>query len=221
MARILLIEDNKDILYANKTMLELEGYDVITAQNAENGKKLALRENPELIILDIMLPDGNGLELCRTLKKERDFSIIFLSALGTKADVLEGLRAGGYDYLAKPYLMEELLLRIKAVLRNTEVMLSDDFTYGDIHFKAHASVAEANGKNLLLNTKEYAVLDLLCRTPGRFVSAETLMEKVWNVTDGGVQSVYNCLSGLREKIEETDVMIDFKRKIGYMARIKN
>lgn len=94
MAKILMIEDNKDILDANAIMLELEGYEVLPAKDIANGRRLALKEAPDLIILDVLLPDGNGIDLCRELMRERDFCIIFLSALGTKNDVLEGLRAG-------------------------------------------------------------------------------------------------------------------------------
>lgn len=220
MAKILMIEDNKDILDANEVMLELEGYNVITAKNIETGRKLALKENPDLIILDVLLPDGNGVDLCRELRKERDFSIIFLSALGTKNDVLEGLRAGGYDYIAKPYIMEELLLRIKAVLRNNPGADSSDYTFGSVTFKTHAFVAEYSGRDLLLNPKEYAVLDLLCRNSRKFISADAILHSVWDVEEGSVQPVYNCLSALRDKLNDTDVTIDFKRGQGYMARIK-
>lgn len=218
MAKILLIEDNKDILDANEVMLELEGYTVISAKNIEMGRKLAMKENPDLIILDILLPDGNGIDLCRELKKERDFSIIFLSALGTKNDVLEGLRAGGYDYIAKPYIMEELLLRIKAVLRNSNNKPDDEYSFGTITLKPHASVAEYRGADLFLNPKEFAVLNLLCQNAGRFINAESILQSVWDTRAGSVQPVYNCLSALREKLDGTDVSIEFKRGQGYMVR---
>lgn len=218
MAKILMIEDNRDILDANAVMLELEGYEVFSAKDLTTGRKLAIKENPDLIILDVMLPDGSGLDLCRELKKERDFNIIFLSARGTKNDVLEGLRAGGYDYLAKPYIMEELLLRVKALLRNSLQKTSDDFSFGTVKFKPHAFIAECNGKDLMLNPKEYAVLDLLCRNPGKFLGAEFILKRVWDLENGSVQPVYNCLSSLRDKLKETDVIIEFKRGHGYMAR---
>lgn len=220
MAKILMIEDNKDILAANETMLELEGYEVITAMTVEAGRKLALKENPDLIILDIMLPDGNGIELCRELNKVKDFCIIFLSALGTKNDVLEGLRAGGYDYIAKPYLMEELLLRIKILLKNNRSVINDDFSYGSLTFRIHASIAEHKGCDMMLNPKEYAVLELLCRNADTYLTAENILNSVWNVEKGSIPSVYNCLSHLREKLEETDVIIDFKRGSGYKASMR-
>lgn len=221
MAKILMIEDNKDISDANRIMLELEGYEVLAAKDIATGRKLALQENPDLILLDVLLPDGNGVDLCRELKQSKDFNIIFLSALGTKNDVLEGLRAGGYDYMAKPYIMEELLLRIKAMLRNQAVIRNDDFTFGSVTFKSHAYIAECNGKDLFLNPKEYAVLDLLCRNAGQYLSAEVLLEKVWNITDGRAQALYNCLSSLRDKLSETEIEIEFKRGRGYLANKKD
>lgn len=216
MAKILLIEDNREILDSNQIMLELEGYEVITAETVGAGKKLALSENPDLIILDIMLPDGNGVELCKELKSERDFSVIFLSALGTQKDVLEGLRAGGFDYISKPYIMEELLLRVNNILRMTAPMVHNDFTIGSIRLKPYSSVAEYKGTDLLLKTKEYAVLDLLCRNAGKFVSTDSILECVWNNKEASMQPLYNCLSALRDKLNETDVNITFKRGTGYM-----
>lgn len=116
MAKILLIEDNADILYANKVMLELEGYSVISAQSAAQGRKLTLEENPDLILMDIMLPDGNGIELCRELQKERKLKVVFLSALGTEQATLEAIQAGGNDFVYKPYLMDDLVSRIRKAL---------------------------------------------------------------------------------------------------------
>jgi len=220
MSKILLIEDNKDILEANGIMLELEGYDVLTAKSIEAGRKLALKAFPDLIILDIMLPDGSGIDLCNELMSAYDFNIIFLSALGEKKDIIKGLKAGSCDYITKPYLMEELLLRVKSVLKHTATSRVENMTYGHLVLKPHAFIAEYNGTDLMLNPKEYAVLDLLCRNSGKYISAETILEKVWNLSDQSVQPVYNCLSSLREKLAGKDVTIDFKRGKGYMARLK-
>lgn len=116
MAKILLIEDNEDILYANRVMLELEGYNVLNASTAEEGRKRALQEKPDLIVLDIMLPDADGIELCKELNRENSFKVIFLSAIGTEESTLNAIKAGGYDYVSKPYLMENLIGKIKYAL---------------------------------------------------------------------------------------------------------
>ena len=109
--KILIIEDDRDILSANQQMLELEGYCVVTAASMKAGWEAVQKEHPDLILLDILLPDGNGLDFCRKLRSSSsNVRILFLSALNTKRDVIEGLRRGGDDYLAKPY-MTRLLLR--------------------------------------------------------------------------------------------------------------
>ncbi len=118
MSKILLIEDNEDILYANRVMLELEGYEILTAATAQAGKKRALEEKPDLIVLDIMLPDADGIELCRELCRENSFKVLFLSALGTAESTLSAIKAGGYDYVSKPYLMESFIGKVKNVLSN-------------------------------------------------------------------------------------------------------
>ena len=114
MAKILIVEDNKDILYTNRMMLELNGYEVLSAETLDAAETV-FRENGNiaLILLDIMLPDGSGLDWCRALRKNSDVKILFLSALDTNKDVIAGFRAGGDDYLEKPYHMEELLLRAR------------------------------------------------------------------------------------------------------------
>lgn len=116
MPKILLVEDNFDILYANKMMLELEDYEVLAAENATQGRELALKETPDLIIMDIMLPDGNGLELCKELNREKRFKVIFLSAMAENKDILDSIHEGGYDYIKKPYIMDDLLKKVSKVL---------------------------------------------------------------------------------------------------------
>lgn len=118
MKKILLIEDNEDILYANRVMLELEGYEILTAQSAGDGRRCALSEVPDLIVLDIMLPDGDGIELCRELNREKSFKVLFLSALGTSESTINAIKAGGYDYVMKPYLMKTLIEKINNLLKS-------------------------------------------------------------------------------------------------------
>lgn len=115
--KILIVEDDADIRAANRDLLELAGYRVVTASTLASGRDAVERNHPDLVILDVLLPDGSGLDLCRDLRKSDDVRILFLSALNTSEDVVEGLRRGGDDYLGKPYLTEELLLRVQALLR--------------------------------------------------------------------------------------------------------
>lgn len=223
MSKILLIEDNRDILYTNRTMLELNGYEVLSAETVSAGKKIC-RENGNisLIILDIMLPDGSGLDLCKELKESSDIKILFLSALDTSRDVITGFRAGGDDYLEKPYHMEELLLRVKALLRRKNTGLSVK-SFGNIDFLEYSFGASCAGIDLMLRQKEYAILKFLCDNSGEFFTAKEIYETVWGVSEADsseIQPFYNTVSSLKEKIAETDVEINHEKSKGYSAALK-
>ena len=222
MAKILIVEDNKDILYANRTMLELNGYEVLSAETLSAARTVCRENTVALIILDIMLPDGSGLEWCRELRRNSDVKILFLTALDTNRDVVAGFRAGGDDYLEKPYLMEELLLRVEALLRrkNTGVPRQG---FGNIRFLNYAFSASCGGKDLALRQKEYAVLKFLCDNDGVMFSAKEIYEVVWGVADAEaseIQPFYNCMSSLKEKIAATNVEIVHEKGKGYTAAVK-
>lgn len=223
MSKILIIEDNKDILYTNRTMLELNGYEVISAETFAAGKKLCLESgNISLIILDIMLPDGSGLDLCRELREHSDVKILFLSALDTDKDVIAGFRAGGDDYLEKPYHMEELLLRVKSLLRRKNIGVSKT-RFGDIEFHDYSFGASFKGNDLMLRQKEYSILKFLCDNAGEFFTAKEIFEIVWGVSDADtaeIQPFYNTISTVKDKIIDTDVEIIHEKSRGYSAVIK-
>lgn len=223
MARILIIEDNKEILYTNRTMLELKGYDVISAETISAGMAMCEQyNNIALIILDIMLPDGNGLEFCKEFKKRSDVKVLFLSALNTKKDVIAGLRAGGDDYLGKPYHMEEFLLRVESLLKRKNHVSADE-SFGNIEFHGYSLSASCNGDDLLLRSKEYLILKLLCDNPQKYFSAVEIFETVWGIPDAEsseIQPVYNCISAIKDKISSTNVEIGYIRNKGYTATKK-
>lgn len=223
MSKILIIEDNKDILYTNRTMLELNGYEVISAETVAAGKKLCLESgNISLIILDIMLPDGSGLDLCRELREHSDVKILFLSALDTNKDVIAGFRAGGDDYLEKPYHMEELLLRVKSLLRRKNVGAVTR-NFGGIEFYDYSFGASCNGEDLMLRQKEYSILKFLCDNAGEYFTAKEIFEIVWGVSNADtseIQPFYNTISTVKEKISATDVEIVHEKSKGYTAAIK-
>ena len=223
MSKILIVEDNKDILYTNRTMLELNGYEVISAETIGAGRKcLSENSNISLVILDVMLPDGNGLDLCREIREGRDIRILFLSALDTSKDVIAGFRAGGDDYLEKPYHMEELLMRVEALLRrrNTGAAVTE---FGNICFNDYSLSVSCNGKDLMLRQKEYSVLKFLCDNAGKYYSAKEIYEIVWGVQDADkseIQPFYNSISSLKDKIAGTNVEIDHEKVKGYAAVLK-
>ena len=222
MAKILIVEDNKDILYANRTMLELSGYEVFSAETLGAAKTACNENNISLILLDIMLPDGSGLDWCRELRQNSDVKILFLTALDADRDVLAGFRAGGDDYLGKPYHMEELLLRIKALLRRKTADVSKR-EFGNVLFSEYALTASSGGRDLLLRQKEYAVLKFLCDNAGTLFRAKEIYEIVWGVPGAGqneLQPFYNCMSSLKEKLAGTNVEILHEKGKGYTAAVK-
>lgn len=215
---ILLIEDDPDIASANKIMLELEGYSVIEARTLKKGKELVESASPDLVVMDIMLPDGNSLDYCRELRGKSGVRILFLSALGTKEDIVEGLRAGGDDYLAKPYIMDELLLRIQSLMRRGN-MNQNDINQDGLTFNSLSNQAFYDGKDLMLKPKEYAVLDLLYKNRDFYLSAEEIYSAVWN-TEGGddLSTVHNHIYSLRKKLAGTRFSIELKRGRGYRLK---
>ena len=223
MAKILIVEDNKDILYANRTMLELNGYEVFSAEPLTAAESVFRENNIALIILDIMLPDGSGLDWCRELRKTDDVKILFLTALDTNRDVIAGFRAGGDDYLEKPYHMEELLLRVEALLRRKNTA-APKHEFGNIVFSNYAFAASCGGRDLQLRQKEYAVLKFLCDNAGTSFGAKEIFEVVWGVAEaepGELQPFYNCMSSLKEKIADSNVEIVHEKGRGYAVAVKN
>ena len=148
--RILIVEDDDDIRGANRAALELEGYVVVEADSLSDAQSHLKNSSPDLIILDILLPDGNGLRYCEELRGTSGVRILFLSALNTKADLIAGLRAGGDDYITKPYDMEELLLRVEALLRRGKLVGAGESLQGE-PLKSELEQGEPKQHNLLIN----------------------------------------------------------------------
>lgn len=215
---ILFIEDDPDIASANRIMLELEGYSVIEARTLKKGKELVENASPDLVVMDIMLPDGNSLDYCRELRGKSGVRILFLSALGTKEDIVEGLRAGGDDYLAKPYIMDELILRIQSLMRRGN-MEQEEMNPKGLTFNSLSNQAFYDGKDLMLKPKEYAVLELLNKNRDYYLSAEEIYSAVWNI-DGGddLSTVHNHIYSLRKKLTGTGYSIELKRGRGYQLK---
>lgn len=218
MSTILLVEDNPHIMKINAQLLTLRGYQVLQAETAAQARE-QLRWHPvDLIVLDILLPDGSGLELCRELKAQRPIPILFLTALGENQDVVEGLRAGGDDYLAKPYDLEVLVARIEARLRVAEEVRRY-FGYGGLKLDLLTMTGYVNGKDIQLTQKEFTALLLLARAAERKVSQEELMEALWG-PDAHAESraLWTLISRLRKKLnsQESRLEISSLRGGGYL-----
>ena len=203
---ILIIEDDVSILRGLKDNLAFEGYQVQTALDGNEGLQLALKEHFDLLLLDIMLPGMNGLEICRRLKKEKpDLPIIMITARGTEMDKVGGLDLGADDYLTKPFSIPELLARIRAVLRRSTPDQNEieKYSYGNVVLdfpKFQAFVKDAEVK---LSSREFELLKYLIQHEGEVIHRHELLNEVWgyDVTPT-TRTVDNYILDLRKKLEE-------------------
>ena len=205
MTKVLIVEDDPAILRGLADNLKFEKYDVLTATDGEAGYKLQHAQNPDLIVLDLMLPRMTGLELCRKLRTEgRQVPILMLTARGEEADRVVGLDLGADDYVTKPFSVMELMARIRALLRrtNSSKNLPNDLSFGDVEIDFLRYVARRRGKTVEMTRKEFAILRLLGSRTGEVVTRDELLNEVWGVESFPVtRTVDNHIAGLRAKLE--------------------
>ncbi len=222
-ATILIVEDDRDISRATRAALELTRYGVVEADTLAKAREAVRRFSPDLILLDVLLPDGNGVRFCEELRGGSDIRILFISALGDKEDLMAGLRAGGDDYISKPYEMDELILRVKALLRRGRLIGKEDAPerLGGLTLDHTARRALLDGRDLLLKPKEFALLAVLSHRHGNAVPAQDLYEKVWGMSAAGdVRAVKEHISRIRAKLgEESSIAILSERGKGYRLKI--
>ncbi len=209
-ASILVVEDEESLREALKLNLELENYEITTADNGPAVLKLVKNEYFDLIILDIMLPDMDGITVCETIRMQHnDVPILFLSARNTSADRVEGLKKGGDDYMTKPFNLEELLLRVdKLIIKNKKIRepqaIADVYKFDgcEIDFAAHECI-DKNGNKQELSKKEAALLKLLVENQGDVVSREHILQVVWgyNVYPT-TRTIDNFILNFRKYFEE-------------------
>ena len=212
---VLLVEDNPHIMEINREALLMEGYDVLEAEDGKGCIAVLEARDADLIVLDIMLPDSDGLTLCRQIKARWDIPILFLSALGENAQIIEGLRAGGDDYLPKPYDIGVLLARIEARLR-TDRHRKRFVTRGNLRLDTLSLIAAFGEKDLLLTQKEFALLLSLTQNPGRLLKREELYSAVWGVSSSGDHSaLHTTVSRLNRKLSPAGLRVSFQRGEGY------
>ena len=221
MKNILIVEDEANISDFVKGELEYEGYNVCIKEDGREGLEEALKNEYDLIILDVMLPSMNGFEICRRLKREKQSPIIMLSAKDSVMDKVNGLQIGADDYIAKPFAIEELLARIEVVFRRQDNLNNYIIKFKDITINKSSRVVKRNGNEINLTNKEYELLMILIDNKGKVVTREELLEKIWwygyepetNVTD-----VY--IRYLRAKLnnENKEEYIQTVRSVGYIMR---
>ena len=217
---ILLVQDSPHYQKINREILSSKGYKVLEADTLAKGREMFLKATPALIILDIMLPDGDGIMLCEELREGSDVPILFLSAKKADTDVIAGFEAGGDDYLPKPYSLKILLTRIEAILRRTS-RVPETLTKGSLTLDPLAGQAFLDGVDLLLSQKECSLLLLFFQNEDKTISAEYIFEKVWKAPLGEDKNTLQALiSTLRKKIEHSGYAIITRRGQGYMFREK-
>lgn len=204
--KILVVEDEAKVADFLKKGLEENGHSVDLAYDGWMGEKLALRNEYDILILDVIIPSVNGLELCRRIReKNQQVPILMLTALGTTEDKVAGFDVGADDYLVKPFEFAELLARIRALLkRNTGlVQTSALLKVADLELNIDKKTARRGNANIELTAKEFALLEYLMRNKGRVVSRADIAEKVWDITfDTGTNVVDVYINILRKKLDK-------------------
>ena len=221
MKNILIVEDEANISDFVKGELEYEGYNVCIKEDGREGLEEALKNEYDLIILDVMLPSMNGFEICRRLKREKQSPIIMLSAKDSVMDKVNGLQIGADDYIAKPFAIEELLARIEVVFRRQDNLNNYIIKFKDITINKSSRVVQRNGNEINLTNKEYELLMILIDNKGKVVTREELLEKIWGYgyePENNVTDVY--IRYLRAKLnnENKEEYIQTVRSIGYIMR---
>ena len=210
--RILVIEDESDIAAFLKKGLEENGHQVQVAFDGEMGLRLASNDPFDLVLLDIILPKINGLEVLTKLRKNLDFAkpIILLTALGTTDDIVDGLNMGADDYLVKPVKFKELLARIQAISRRKHIDESSDIlSVSDLELNNSTKQVFRAGKEILLTAKEFNFLNYLMRNKGHVLSRVDILENVWEINfDLGTNVIDVYMNYLRKKIDR-----DFDHKL--------
>ncbi|HLR52999.1 MAG TPA: response regulator YycF [Candidatus Avamphibacillus sp.] len=226
--KILVVDDEQPIADILKFNLEKEGYEVICAYDGDEAIELAESDNPDLILLDIMLPNKDGNEVCREIRKTQNMPIIMLTAKDDEIDKVLGLELGADDYVTKPFSNREVVARVKANLRRHQQVADDtvkpnkDIEIGTLVIHPDAYTVSKNGKELELTHREFELLHYLARHIGQVMTREDLLQTVWGYDYfGDVRTVDVTVRRLREKIEENPsnpMWIVTRRGVGYYLR---
>ena len=225
--KLLVVEDEKNIVDILAFNLKREGYEVVTAMDGAAGLALALAEDPDLILLDLMLPKLDGFEVCRRLREQgRTTSVIMLTAREEESDKVLGLELGADDYITKPFSMRELLARVKANIRRTDMAAAAApaaqlLELGRITVDLQSMTVYKDGAPLELTQREFELVRALASRRGQVLSREALMEQVWNYEGyvGDVRAVDVAVRRLREKLEDDPAdprFIVTRRGAGYV-----
>ncbi|WP_032120990.1 response regulator transcription factor [Clostridium amazonitimonense] len=208
METILIIDDEADLVMIIKDVLENNGYNVLTAYNGLDGIELS-KKKPDLIILDIMMPDIDGFNVCNSIRDNINCPILFLSARNSEADKIKGLAIGGDDYITKPFSVKELVMRVKAHLRREKRALNreekDFLQFKNLKIDLKGMTVTVKSEDLNLTKKEFEIVELLALYPGQVFSKEQIYEKIWGFDGMGCTStVTEHIKKIRFKISEIE-----------------
>jgi DNA-binding response OmpR family regulator len=205
MAKILIVEDEPNMVAGLRDNFEFEGYQVLTAPDGVAGLERALSESPDIVILDVMMPRMSGLDVCKQLKaKKPSMPIIMLTARGQEVDKVVGLELGADDYVTKPFSIRELLARVKAVLRRAGTIpkTGEKFAFGEVEVNLRSCQVSRKGKALEFSSKEFELLKYFLNHPGETLSRDRLLEDVWGYDRfPTTRTVDAHIVRLRQKVE--------------------
>ena len=207
-AKVLVVDDEAQIVRVLRGYLEKAGFSVLTGSDGPEALRLARQERPDLVILDLMLPGVDGLDVCRALRKESDVPIIMLTARVEEADRLIGLELGADDYISKPFSPREVVARVRAVLRRTHPPLKgpgdEALVVGALRLDVARRLLFIGERQVELTPSEFEILRLMMRSPGRVFSREQLLEATQGVAyEGYERTIDTHIKNLRQKIEKT------------------
>jgi two-component system phosphate regulon response regulator PhoB len=223
--KILVVEDNRDISELITYNLEREGYEVACLYDGSQAVDFVTKRKPELVILDLMLPEVDGIEICRTLKNDpvtKNIPIVMLTAKSEEADVVVGLQMGADDYIPKPFSPKILVARIKAIVRRTaDLNLSASSTdnvrsFGDFNIDLLKHRISFKGREIKLTSIEFDIVEFLSRSPGRVWSREQILNNVWKEGKFIIDRAVDVhVRGLRKKLGSANGYIETVRGVGY------
>ena len=220
-SRILVVDDDLALAEMIGIVLGSEGFDVATCSDGAQALDVFHHENPDLILLDVMLPGVDGIEICTRIRKESDVPIVMLTARTDTADVVAGLEAGADDYVPKPFKPKELVARVRARLRGREEAVDERLVLGDLVIDVSGHTIHRDGEEILLTPLEFDLLVALGRAPWKVFSREELLEKVWGYRHAADTRLVNVhVQRLRSKIErdpEKPEVVITVRGVGYRA----
>jgi two-component system response regulator MprA len=219
--RILIIEDDPAILKVLQRGLAYEGYNVDVATDGRTGLNLAHDHHPDLVILDWMLPGMDGLEVCRRLRLQGGLPILMLTAKDTIQDRVQGLDAGADDYIVKPFNLDELTARIRALFRRTQTERNQVYEFADLTMDSDSRQVTRGKRLVPLTAKEYELLELFLRHPRQVLTREVIFDRVWGYDFGGESNVLEVyIRYLRQKLEAENEarLIHTVRSVGYVLR---